>query len=289
MKYTLLILAGGLGRRFKGKKQLSGIGSNDELLIEYSIWDAMNAGFTKVVLLTNEDCIPILKNKLSYLDSRIELYFINQFEHDPLYPDHRERPWGTGHAVLSCSSVIEEPFLVVNADDFYGAEAYQTIRSFIRDIKDDHTYGNVVFKLGNTLSERGGVSRGVCTISDGLLLSISEHTNIVERGGKASSDQEADSIPLDAKVSMNCWIFQPSIFNLLKTEFDHFYKKNAESKTSELYLPDVVDYYLNKGDISVRIFESSHSWFGMTFADDLELCKNNIEKLINKGNYPRKL
>jgi len=189
MNYTLLILAGGLGSRFQGNKQLSGLGPNDELLMEYAIWDAIKAGFNKIVILTNHDCIPVLKEKLAYLDSKVQLHYVNQFEHDPAYPSYRKKPWGTAHAVLACESLINEPFMVINADDFYGPDVYTKLKPFSESSSMENIYGLVVFQLGNTLSVEGGVSRGICTVENGELVSISEHTNVMKSGGGAVSDQ----------------------------------------------------------------------------------------------------
>lgn len=289
MNCSLLILAGGLGSRFQGNKQLSGLGPHDELLMEYAIWDAINAGFNKVVILTNHDCIPALQKKLSYLNSKIELHFVNQFEFDPSYPEYRLKPWGTAHAVLSCESVIDEPFMVVNADDFYGPEVYTKLKPFAESSSKENMFGLVVFQLGNTLSTEGGVSRGICTVKNGNLVAISEHTNVVKSGGGAVSDQSPELMPLNEIVSMNCWIFTPSFFKYLKESFNSFYTENNSSSKLELYLPDVIDRYLVSNQISVHVLQSDSSWFGMTFPKDKEKCKKEISTLIATGRYPEKL
>ena len=289
MNYTLLILAGGLGSRFQGNKQLSGLGPNDELLMEYAIWDAIKAGFNKIVILTNHDCIPVLKEKLAYLDSKVQLHYVNQFEHDPAYPSYRKKPWGTAHAVLACESLINEPFMVINADDFYGPDVYTKLKPFSESSSMENIYGLVVFQLGNTLSVEGGVSRGICTVENGELVSISEHTNVMKSGGGAVSDQSTDSMSLNEMVSMNCWIFTPSFLKFLKESFNAFYTENNSSSKLELYLPDVIDRYLVSDQISVHILQSDSSWFGMTFPKDRENCRKEINTLIQKDWYPEKL
>jgi len=289
MNYTLLILAGGLGSRFQGNKQLSGLGPHDELLMEYAIWDAVKAGFNKIVILTNHDCIPVLKEKLAYLDSKVQLHYVNQFEHDPAYPNHRKKPWGTAHAVLACESLINEPFMVINADDFYGPDVYTKLKPFSESSSMQNIYGLVVFQLGNTLSSEGGVSRGICTVENGELISISEHTNVMKSGGGAVSEQSTDSMSLNEMVSMNCWMFTPSFFKILKDSFDAFYHINRSSETMEIYLPDVIDHYLVSKQISVRILQTDCTWFGMTFPKDRDNCQKEINALIEKGWYPKKL
>jgi len=289
MNYTLLILAGGLGSRFQGNKQLSGLGPNDELLMEYAIWDAIKAGFNKIVILTNHDCIPVLKEKLAYLDSKVQLHYVNQFEHDPAYPNYRKKPWGTAHAVLACESLINEPFMVINADDFYGPDVYTKLKPFSESSSMENIYGLVVFQLGNTLSVEGGVSRGICTVENGELVSISEHTNVMKSGGGAVSDQSTDSMSLNEMVSMNCWIFTPSFLKFLKESFNAFYTENNSSSKLELYLPDVIDRYLVSDQISVHILQSDSSWFGMTFPKDRENCRKEINTLIQKDWYPEKI
>ena len=289
MTYTLLILAGGLGSRFQGNKQLSGLGPNDELLMEYAIWDAVKAGFNKIVLLTNHDCIPVLKNKLSYLNSMVQLHFVNQFEHDPAFPNYRKKPWGTAHAVLACESIINEPFMVINADDFYGPEVYTKLKPFVENRSEDNIYGLVVFQLGNTLSAEGGVSRGICKVNNDSLVSISEHTNVAKSGVGAVSDQSTGPMSLNEMVSMNCWVFSSSFFKILKDSFDVFYQKNSSSSKLEMYLPDVIDRCLSAKEISVRILRTNSSWFGMTFPKDRENCKNEINALIQEGWYPEKI
>ena len=224
MDFTLLILAGGLGSRFNGSKQLHGIGPNGELLMEYSIHDAIKNGCSKVVILSNHKCIPELKIKLSYLTSKIKVDYVDQFKFDPDYPNYRKRPWGTGHAVLACASHIKGLFMVVNTDDFYGDEAYFNGVKLMQELNEDE-FGLIAYRLVNTLSENGGVSRGICHTDNNQLISISECTNIEMNNGKLSSSDKAIEMNTDQLVSMNLWVFQDSIF----LEFINFNKKLSNS------------------------------------------------------------
>ena len=285
MDFTLLILAGGLGSRFNGSKQLHGIGPNGELLMEYSIHDAIKNGCSKVVILSNHKCIPELKIKLSYLTSKIKVDYVDQFKFDPDYPNYRKRPWGTGHAVLACASHIKGLFMVVNTDDFYGDEAYFNGVKLMQELNEDE-FGLIAYRLVNTLSENGGVSRGICHTDNNQLISISECTNIEMNNGKLSSSDKAIEMNTDQLVSMNLWVFQDSIFSEFKKAFDDFYKKNEHSETLELYLPNVINQLIKNHKYNVKINSTNSSWFGLTYLSDLAPSKEKLKNLIELGAYP---
>ena len=285
MGFTLLILAGGLGSRFNGAKQLHGIGPNGELLMEYSIYDAIKNGCEKVIILSNHECIPELQVKLTYLHSKIKIYFVDQFKFDPNYPNYRKRPWGTGHAVLSCSKFISEPFLLINADDFYGHDAYVSAKQMMNHI-DFQNYGMIAYKLENTLSKFGGVSRGVCSTRQNELVDVKEYTNISLEGNIIKCDQKDAGINKNQLVSMNLWVLNPSIFAYLNKAFEIFYDSNKDKASEELFLPTVINNLIKDKQLMVRLNSTEASWFGLTYAKDLDQAKASISLLINREEYP---
>ncbi len=285
MGFTLLILAGGLGSRFNGTKQLHGIGPNGELLMEYSIHDAIKNGCSKVVVLSNHKCIPELQIKLNYLTSKIKIDYVDQFKFDPSYPKYRKRPWGTGHAVLSCAEFISETFLLINADDFYGHDAYFRAKQMVRHI-DFQNYGMIAYKLENTLSKFGGVSRGICNTHDNQLLDVKELLGIAFHEKIITCDEKNIELDGTQLVSMNLWILNPSVFRHLKKIFEVFYNANKDNKSEELFLPTVINNLIRNEHLSVRVTSTDTSWFGLTYAEDLDQVKTSISSLINRGEYP---
>lgn len=285
MTFTLLILAGGLGSRFNGTKQLHGIGPNGELLMEYSIHDAIKNGCSKVVVLSNHKCIPELKIKLSYLTSKIKVDYVDQFKFDPSYPKYRKKPWGTGHAVLSCAKFISEPFLLINADDFYGHDAYFKAKEMMGHI-DFQNYGMIAYKLENTLSKFGGVSRGLCHTHDNELLDVKEQLGIEFHDKIITCDEKNAELDGTQLVSMNLWILNPSVFRHLKKAFEAFHNINKNNKSEELFLPAVINDLIRNEHLSVRVNTTDASWLGLTYAEDLDQVKASISSLINRGEYP---
>ena len=285
MSFTLLILAGGLGSRFNGSKQIEGIGPNGELLLEYSIHDSLRQGCSKIVILSNPECIPKLQLKLSYLTTKVDIVYVNQYMHDPNYPNFRKKPWGTAHAVLSTENYIDENFIIINADDFYGRSSYQSAKELFKSINKSR-YGLVTYHLSETLSKFGGVSRGICRITKGQLFSISEHTNIyMEKGGITSNENQTGLSPNEL-VSMNMWVFSTSVFKYLRAYFDSFYQINQFDDKTELYLPDVINALLKKSMVSVEVKATNAEWFGLTYSDDLPRAKKMIIDAIDKETYP---
>ena len=285
MSFTLLILAGGLGSRFNGSKQIEGIGPNGELLLEYSIYDALRQGCSKIVILSNPECIPKLQLKLNYLTAKVNIVYVNQYEHDPNYPKFRKRPWGTAHAVLSTENYIDENFMIINADDFYGQSSYEIAKELFKSINESR-YGLVTYYLSETLSEFGGVSRGICSITKSQLVSISEHTNIYIKKDGITSNENQSGLSSNDLVSMNMWVFSTSVFKYLRASFDYFYQINQFDEKAELYLPEVINTLLKKAMVTVEVKTTDAEWFGLTYSDDLPKAKKMIIDAIDKETYP---
>lgn len=285
MSFTLLILAGGLGSRFNRSKQIEGIGPNGELLLEYSIYDALRQGCSKIVILSNPECIPKLQLKLNYLRAKVNIVYVNQYKHDPNYPNFRKRPWGTTHAVLSTENYIDENFIIINADDFYGQASYEIAKELFPSINDSK-YGLVTYHLSETLSEFGGVSRGICRITNGQLISILEHTNIYMKKGGITSNENETGLSPNELVSMNMWVFSTSVFKYLRAYFDSFFQINQFDVNAELYLPHVINALLKESIVSVKVKATDAEWFGLTYSDDLPRAKKMIIDAIDKETYP---
>jgi len=297
MKPTLLILAAGIGSRYGSLKQLDRIGPSGETIIDYSIYDAIRAGFGKVVFVIKENIAKEFSEVfVEKLNGKIEVETVFQEIHKVpegiQYSEERQKPWGTGHAVLMAAEKIHEPFAVINADDFYGRGAYQSLADFYKEWtpQKGNTYCMVGYELGKTLSEHGSVSRGVCK-ADGcaFLLEVTERTKIERNpAGIEYLDETGKSFYLDKRttVSMNFWGFTPSFFNFLETGFLEFLKNNANSPKAEFYIPGVVNDLLKRKEASVRILPCSDQWFGMTYREDRELVVSKIGELVKAGIYP---
>ena len=302
-KATLVIMAAGIGSRFGGGiKQLAPVGPNGEIIMDYSIYDAMEAGFDKVVFVIRKD---LEKDFKEVIGNRIEkivdvAYAYQEVKDIPVtyqtkYAD-RTKPWGTGQAILCCKNVVKEPFLVINADDYYGKEAYKVAYNHLvgdASTSDKIQISMVGFVLGNTLSENGGVTRGVCQVDDNqMLTNIVETKNIVktETGAAIRSEDGDVVIDVNSPVSMNMWGLQPEFFEILENGFDEFLQ-NCESDymKAEYLLPTIVGDLLKDGKADVTVLQSKDKWFGVTYKEDKEAVMASVRGLVDAGVYPEQL
>ncbi len=297
MKPTLLILAAGIGSRYGGLKQVDGVGPNGEAIIEYSIYDAIRAGFGKVVFVIRKEIEEAFKEKFGgKFDDRIAIEYAFQELNSPIegiseWPA-REKPWGTGHAVLVAENVIDEPFAVINADDYYGVSAFKELADFLQNECTPHHYGMVGYVLKNTLSEHGTVSRGVCDMDDNSYLTdINERTKI-ERTDKGIFYEDASGqhlLPEETLVSMNFWGFHPAVFKTTRELFVDFVKNNADKPKSEFFIPLIVSHQIKSGQVRLKVIPCNDRWYGVTYQEDKEPVKAAFREFIAQGVYPEKL
>ena len=294
---TLLVLAAGMGSRYGGLKQLDSVGPNGETVIDYSVFDAIRAGFNKVVFIIREDFKEEFKLSIGEkFQDRIEVEYAFQKldELPPGYtiPNDRTKPWGTGHAILSAMQTVRDPFAVINADDFYGQLAYQKIYNYLSETPVDALPANycmVGYPLKNTLSEHGSVSRGICSVSeDDKLNSVRELTHIVKKHSEIFNEVngEKESLTGDEVVSMNMWGFSPQVFIQLERLFSEFLKENLNVLSSEFYIPFAVDNLIQSGTATVEVLETTEKWFGVTYQEDKMQVQKAILSLIQHGDYP---
>lgn len=300
MKPTLVVLAAGIGSRYGGLKQLDRLGPSGETIVEYSVYDAIKAGFEKVVFVIRKDIEPDFKAvyhdkiskhvKVEYAYQELDL-IPEKFK----VPANREKPWGTGHAVLVTKDLINEPFAVINADDFYGQESYQVLYHFLSQIErsDKENWAMVGYQLENTLSEHGYVSRGVCSINySGYLETVVERTHIEKKDGNIFFKDESDKrVELTGEeiVSMNMWGFTPSFFHYAEQLFEEFLDENIVKLKSEFYIPFVVNTLIHSGTIRLKVLNSEAKWFGVTYKEDRDHVVQQINKLTGQGVYPANL
>lgn len=302
MKPTLLLLAAGMGSRYGGLKQLDGVGPNGETIMDYSIYDAIQSGFGKIVFVIRKDFEQEFREKvLSKYEGHIptELVFqsIDALPEGFTCPEGREKPWGTNHAVLMAKDVINEPFLAINCDDFYGRDAFNVMGRFLSGLADsnENSYAMVGFRVGNTLSENGTVSRGVCTTNaEGHLTTVVERTKIARVDGKVSYKDENDEwvvIDDNTPVSMNMWGFTPDYFRYSENYFREFLsdEKNMTNLKSEYFIPLMVNKLITDGTASVSVLDTTSNWFGVTYPEDRPETVARIKKLVEEGVYPNKL
>lgn len=300
---VLVIMAAGMGSRYGGLKQIDPIDNQGHIIMDFSIYDAVRAGFKKVVFIIKhqieKDFKEVIGNRIS---KEVEVNYVyqevdnipKQFE----VPADRVKPWGTGHAILSCKDVIDAPFAVINADDYYGVDAFKKIYDFLKNNQDDdkYRYAMVGYQVENTLTENGHVARGVCEVSeDDYLLGITERTRI-EKVGDGASFTEDDGktwtpIPKNATVSMNLWGFTPSILDELESRFDAFLEKGLKENPlkCEYFLPSVVDELINEGKATAKVLTSKDRWYGVTYHEDKQVVMDAIANFKQKGVYPEKL
>lgn len=299
MKPTLFILAAGMGSRYGGLKQLDGLGPSGETIMDYSVYDALRAGFGKIVFVIRHDFEQEFREKvISKYEGHIPVEVVFQdmdnipegFTRNP----ERTKPWGTGHAVLMGKDVIKEPFAVINADDYYGADSFRILADTLKEMEGKKgEYCMVGFKIENTLSENGGVSRGLCEVSaEGNLTGVTECHGIQRKDGKlvqTLSDGTEGSFPEGANVSMNMWGFTPDYFDYSEKAFVEFLRKNAGELKSEFYIPTVVNDLIQREEIVLKVKETPSKWFGVTYAADRDATVAQFKQLVEEGVYPAKL
>nr|WP_319999749.1 sugar phosphate nucleotidyltransferase [uncultured Draconibacterium sp.] len=298
MKPTLLILAAGMGSRFGGLKQVEPVGPNGEAIIDYTIFDAIRAGFGKVVFVIRESFADAFKEKFeTKLSGKIDVEYVFQ-ELDNLpegfsLPEGREKPWGTAHAILVAKNVINEPFCAINADDFYGKGAYRIMADFLNNSVQEQTFSMIGYQLKNTLSEHGSVSRGMCTVNgnDNLVKIVETHNIFKKEGAAVTTAEDGSETPLtgNERVSMNFWGFHPSIFKTLESKFVQFLKTEIDKPKSEMYIPSVVFEMIEDNEAEVKVLKANSPWFGVTYKEDKPIVVNKINALIEEGVYPAKL
>jgi NDP-sugar pyrophosphorylase family protein len=293
---TLLVLAAGMGSRYGGIKQIDGFGPNGETIMDYSLFDAIRAGFTKVVFIVREEIKDIVREKFQpKLEGKVEVEYVVQ-SLDKLIPSQyqnaeRVKPWGTGHAVLCAKDVLHEPFVAINADDFYGKDAFASMADFFHN-DTSGAHAMVGFTLQNVLSEHGSVSRGVGEADkDGFLKSVIERTTIVKENGKIVAKEKDGDLVLspEAPTSMNFWGFRPNVLDLASEMFDQFLKNNNGNLKAEFYVPLIANQMIQSGKGKVKVLGGGTIWFGVTYKEDKEEVSKKIKDLIKKGDYPDKL
>ncbi len=288
---TLLIMAAGMGSRYGGLKQLDSVGPNQETIIDYSVYDAIRAGFNKVVFVIrkefHEEFSSLITDKY-FGKIKVEFAFqeLESLPEDFSCPSERKKPWGTGHAILSAKDLIQEPFVAINGDDFYGLESFKVVADYYQNGGSE--FSMVAFQLDNTLSDFGSVTRGLCTLKENKL------DTVIETGGLILSEEGVRSdrsIQLNGKepVSMNVWGFTPDLFDYLESMFILFLKEEGDELKSEYLIPSVVNNLIQTDIKSVNILHSSAKWFGVTYKEDKAYVTDEIKKLIKDGHYPKKL
>lgn len=299
MKPTLFVLAAGMGSRYGGLKQLDGLGPNGETIMDYSVFDAIRAGFGKIVFVIRKDFENdfrsiVLKKYEGKVPCEVCFQSIDKVPADCTYNKERTKPWGTNHAVLMAKDIIKEPFAVINADDFYGKESFEVLAQFLYSVEGkQNAYCMAGYRVGNTLSENGSVSRGVCkTDADGFLTDVVERTSIERINGNiVFKDENGELVQLqeNTPVSMNMWAFTPEYFAYSEQAFKQFLKEHGQELKAEFYIPTVVNDLIVAGKATCKVLDTPSKWFGVTYAQDRQGVVDKIAKLIQEGVYPHKL
>jgi len=293
---TLVILAAGMASRYGSIKQIQGFGPGGETLMDYSIYDALRSGFKKIVFIIRRDFANDFKEIFeSRLKNRVDIEYVYQemdsFTEGMPIPEERKKPWGTAHAVLCAMEVVKEPFAVINADDFYGLDAFKKAGNFLESECTADRYAILGYDLVQTLSEYGTVNRGVCEVNaEGNLSSIVERINIAVKDGKALCDDglEPKELPLNASVSMNFWCFHPSIFDHTQKMFRQFLQENIDNSKAEFFIPIVADQFIKDGG-TIKVIRTSVPWFGVTYKEDAPDVKKRLRQLTEEGVYSERL
>ncbi len=298
MKPTLFILAAGMGSRYGGLKQLDGLGPSGETIMDYSVYDALRAGFGKIVFVIRHDFEQEFRDKIiskyeGHVPVEVVFQDINTLPEGFSPNPERSKPWGTNHAVLMGKEAIREPFGVINADDYYGADSFRILGDFLRSVKDrKNSYCMIGFNIENTLSENGGVSRGLCEVdSDGFLSGVKECHGIERKEGRLIQVEEGENVPFpeNASVSMNMWGFTPDYFDYSEKAFVEFLKEHGNDLKTEFYIPSGVNDLINNGTVTLKVEQTPNRWFGVTYAADREATVAQFKKLVEEGLYPTPL
>jgi len=302
MKPTLVLLAAGMGSRYGGLKQLDGLGPNGETIMDYSIYDAIKAGFGKIVFVIRKDFEQEFREKVlskyeGHIPAEVCYQSLDALPEGFTVPEGREKPWGTNHAVMMAKDLIHEPFCVINCDDFYNRDSFMVIGKFLADLPDNatNTYAMVGFRVGNTLSENGTVARGVCSKdANDLLTTVVERTEIMRVDGKVSyKDENGEWVAIEdnTPVSMNMWGFTPDYFAHSDAYFKQFLSdpKNQANPKAEFFIPLMVNELVNNGTSTVKVLDTTSKWFGVTYSADRQATVDRIQALVNEGVYPNKL
>ena len=297
MKPTLVVLAAGMGSRYGGLKQVDPVGPSGEAILDYSVFDAVRGGFGKVVFIIRHDFEAEFKEKVGKkYEGLVPVEYcyqdINDLPAPYAVPAGRTKPWGTAHATRAARKVVHEPFAVINADDFYGRDAFAKLGAFLAEAKPMH-FAMVGYRLALTLSENGSVARGICDVAaDGSLKSVTEMTKIVRTADGAENREDPEHpVKLTAKelVSMNLWGFTPELFDALEARFPEWLAVNGTKEKSEWYIPFVVDELIHEGKADCKVLPTESSWFGVTYREDKPFVMAEIKKLVDSGEYPPKL
>ena len=296
-KTSLVVLAAGMGSRYGGLKQIDKIGPNGEIILELSVYDAIKAGFNEVIFIIKKEIEQDFKEAIGdKISKQVEVKYVFQdIDRIPEgfnVPEGREKPWGTGHALLCCEDVIDSPFAVINADDYYGREGFVKLHDFLVNSTDENEYAMVGYILANTVSENGSVARGVCTVEDGKLTNVDELTRIEKhlKGIEYSKDEGMTWLPLadNRLVSMNMWGFKPNFIQYMKEDFVKFFETEVPKNLmkSEFFIPKEVGKMLRESKIEVQVLQSEDKWYGVTYQEDKPVVQAGIKKLIDEGKYP---
>jgi len=299
MRHSLVVLAAGIGSRYGGLKQMDPVGPSGEFILDYSVYDAIRAGFDRVVFVISRAMEEPFKESMGKrIAKHVEVEYVVQSLADVpsgfRLPDNRKKPWGTGHAVLVCRNVVGGPFAVINADDFYGRNSYEVMADFLRGtaLEPDH-YSMVGYTLRKTVSEHGSVARGICRVGTGdELVEVVERTRIEKQGGDiryAGADGTWHTLVGDEPASMNFWGFGPSFFDTLQTEFAAFLGQKGADPKAEFFIPSVVNSLISEQRAQVRVLRTSSPWFGVTYPEDKPRVVSEIQTLVEAGDYPSTL
>ena len=300
VKPTLVVLAAGMGSRYGGLKQVDPVGPSGEAILDYSVFDAVRAGFGKVVFIIRRDFEAEFKAKVgAKYEGVVPVDYCFQDMNDLpapyVVPEGRAKPWGTAHAIRSARSVVKEPFAAINADDFYGRDAFARLGAFLGEPKSGPKlhFAMVGYNLALTLSDHGTVARGVCSIDDaGYLTGVKEMTKLAKAGSVARNEEDPANpveVPLDARVSMNLWGFTPELFTELEKRFPSWLAANGTQPKTEWFIPFVVDDMIKDGTADAKVLPTDSSWFGVTYREDKPIVVEAIKKLVDAGEYPAKL